>query len=976
MARWTPGDVLRFQLLGSVQVERDGVALDLGPRLQRALLARLSITPDAAVSVDRIVDDLWGEHAPPRVNASLQAYISGLRRVLEPDRLPRMPASILVTRDPGYALVLHGHDLDVHAFEVAAAASRRLANQRSPVEAGLAADEALSLWRGDALADLVDDFAFARVEADRLSGLRAAVEDVRLASRVDTGGHVEAVGELERVVRAEPFRERGWELLLLALYRSGRIADALTRYGEAVTVFRDELGIDPGPALAALHRAILDRDPGLDAPLPSTAPRAEVRVPTGGPDAAGSAATRSGALPPEPPRLVGRDHDRDAILDLLGRGRLVTLTGPGGVGKTSLAQLVASGARDADAVVFVALASQSDARQLLPSVARSLGLRSATGDPLELIGRATIDRTVLVVLDNLEHLLGAATDVAALLDACPGVCVLATSRAPLLLRQEQEYPVPPLVLPDRDGPVTVTTLRAAPAARLFLDRARSYVPSFEPTPEEASAIAAIVRRLDGLPLALELAAAWIRVLRPDELLARLDRALPMLVGGATDLPDRQRTVRATVAWSYDLLDDHQRDTFAELAIFRGGWSLTAAAAVTATPGSTRTDLEVLGDHAALVERSLVVRERTDAAGPAPRFTMLETVREFGLEALAERGAAEDVAARHAAWFSELAEEAFAALLGPEQAGWLDRIAQDHDNLLQAMHWYRSRGDLDHVARIAWGICWYWHVRARQSEGRRWTADLLASPDLRPESRDRVLAVDALLAFGQGDWADPRRARDGDGEPADPEVAAVLDLAAGHLAVGRGDPVGATEAATAAARRYQQLGDPSGEGLAMLAVVQVLVAEGDLDGARRSLDDAEVLLRRAGAPWGLAVVLNIRVMMAQVSGGGDVRDLLRESLTLSASLRDVAASLYAITSLAEELLEAGQLTDAAWLFGAAEAMTERAGLAMNPNISLDLLQRAVTRLRGALDPAVLRERWDAGRELSPDAALAAALELLA
>jgi DNA-binding SARP family transcriptional activator len=320
---------VRFLILGRFEVERDGAVLDLGARLQRAVLARLVLHAGRMVSAERLTEDLWGQDPPPKALASLQAYVANLRRVLEPEREVRAPATVLRTQPPGYLLDLSDHQLDAVEFERLAAACRAHLAAPQPWEARRAADAALALWRGPVLEDL-SDLQFVQDEAARLDTLRAAAVEIRLQALLESGEHAAALGELRGLTTRHPLRERGWELLMLALYRSGRIAEALDAYREAVAVLRDELGLDPGQDLRALHERILRRDPALEPPAATPATPAAIDDP--------ATPIVAPSLPPDPETpLIGRAHDLDAVMTLLGTTRVVTIVGPGGVGKTRLA---------------------------------------------------------------------------------------------------------------------------------------------------------------------------------------------------------------------------------------------------------------------------------------------------------------------------------------------------------------------------------------------------------------------------------------------------------------------------------------------------------------------------------------------------------------------------------------------------------------------------------------------------------------
>jgi len=457
-------------------------------------------------------------------------------------------------------------------------------------------------------------------------------------------------------------------------------------------------------------------------------------------------------LPPQLTGLVGRERDVAVVAALLRRddGRLLTLTGPPGVGKTRLSLAAAERLLDlfADGVFFVALAPVTDPDQVAPVIAGALGLREEGGRSVGESLRAHLRaRHMLLVLDNFEHVATAAVLVVDLLTACPRLTVLVTSRAPLHVRGEQTFAVSPLALPDATHPPPADALTQYSAIELFLQRARAHAPDFELTVANAPAVAAICRHLDGLPLAIELAASRIALLPPQALLARLERRLSLLIAGAHDLPRRQRTLRAAIAWSYDLLAADERALFARLGIFVGGCTLEAAEAVCrAACGAAgdRRDTELDG-LASLMDKSLL---RMAAAGQGePRFGMLETIREYALERLAARGDEEESRRRHAGYYLALAEAAEPELTGPTQGMWLERLEHEGDNLRAALRWTRESGEIETGLRLAGALWRFWYTRGYQREGRGWLEGLLALAATGPGAPSKAARAKAFNAAG-------------------------------------------------------------------------------------------------------------------------------------------------------------------------------------------------------------------------------------
>ena len=683
------------------------------------------------------------------------------------------------------------------------------------------------------------------------------------------------------------------------------------------------------------------------------------------------------ALPVAPTSLIGREREVEAVRSLLvGDGaRLVTLTGPGGVGKTRLALEAASGteARFSDGIAFVALAPVSDLDLLVTAAAQKLGLREAGGRPVrKLLHGYLKGRRMLLVLDNFEHLLGAAPEVSALLASCPSLKVLATSRAPLRLRGEQEYPVEPLPVPDLARIPTIGDVEGVPSVRLMVQRAREASPGFRLTQQNAAAIAAICRRLDGLPLALELVAARLKLLSPTALLARLDAALPLLSGGPRDLPERQRTMRDTVAWSHDLLPPEEQTLFARLSVFAGGFELSAAEAVGG--GS------VLEGLTTLLENSLVRPDTgsfdTDSA--EPRFSMLETVRAFGLERLTASGKEEEVRRQHVDYYLALAERAAPELEGGEQAAWLERLEREHDNLRAALRWLLEHGEPERAARLASATWLFWAVRGHAGEGQMWLERALASGELSGAIRAKTLAAVSLLLFAKGEIgkmsehveeaiAEARAADDG-------ETLGFLTVQRGYAATFRGDLDAAEEALTQWLEMAGGRGGRWGTALVLNALAQVAVSRGDLGRATELLREAEATLRETKDAFTLATNLNIQATITQLRGDDQhTADLLRESVRLSAALRDTWALGYGLVGLAGVVARRGDSKRAARLFGAAEALREKTGAIPSFPPTRALYERDLASVREQIPPETFEAAWTEGRAMTLEEVTAEALE---
>ena len=456
-------------------------------------------------------------------------------------------------------------------------------------------------------------------------------------------------------------------------------------------------------------------------------------------------------LPLQPTPLIGREKEVSEVCDLmrLEETRLLTLTGPGGTGKTRLALQAAADLLDdfPDGTFFAPLATLTEAELLLPAVAETLGMRETGEQPLdESLKDYLVERRMLLLLDNFEQVLGAAPAVTELLAGAPGLKVLATSRAPLGLYGEHEFPVPPLSMPDLEHPPPLESLTQYEAVSLFVERARALKPDFKVTNESAPAVAEICVRLDGLPLAIELAAARIKMLPPKAMLQRLTSRLKLLTGGARDLPERQRTLRATIEWSHALLDEGEQLLFGRLAVFSGGRTLEAIEAICDALGDLPVD--AFDGISSLLDKSLIRQE--EGPNGEPRFVMLETVHEFAREKLEDSAEAQEIKRIHAQYFLTLAEVAFPELRGPDQLEWLERLEAEHDNMRAALTWALERKEAEVALRLGGALWWFWWMRGHNSEGRRWLEEALAIEGrVLPEVRAMALAGAGELATSQG-----------------------------------------------------------------------------------------------------------------------------------------------------------------------------------------------------------------------------------
>ena len=692
-------------------------------------------------------------------------------------------------------------------------------------------------------------------------------------------------------------------------------------------------------------------------------------------------------LPASPVALIGREREPAAVQALLRRTevRLLTLTGPGGTGKTRLALRVAEelSERFADGAHLVALAPITDPALVPSAIASALGIGEAAGRPLEESLEVYLrDRELLLVLDNFEQVASAPPLLVRLLGACPRVKLLVTSRAHLRISAEHTYELPPLALPDLEGHPRPEEIRDVEAVRLFAERARAARADFELTEENAPAVAEICRRLDGLPLALELAAARVRLLPPVAILARLERGLTLLTGGAIDLPPRQRTLRATLDWSYDLLDGPERRLLRRLAVFAGGCELRAAEAVCRSEGEP----DVLEGISSLVDKSLVRGARR--AGAEPRFGMLETVREYALEKLEQSGEAEEVRERHARYYLALAETADLGFRGREQGRWLDRLEAEHDNLRAALTWSLERAEsgvdraTDLEVRLAGALGAFWLRRSHHTEGRRWLERSLTLPAASPSATAKALESLGLLSAIQGDSGRAIAALEESlalhRESGDPRRIAWTLSGLGGVVLDRGDHERGASLCAEALGLFRSAGDVVGTAEALHRLGDLARERGDHARAEEYLREALRLYRSGGEDGGVAWALNGLGDVALKQGDPHLAQArYRESLALLETLGQAWGVAIVLCNLGTAALRSGDPAGAAEAFERGLALSRRAENAGTITQALGGLA-AVARSRGDDERAaeLYREGLGLSRGLGAAAGIAPVLEELA
>lgn len=688
-----------FRVLGPIEVWAGDRRVALGGPRQVTLLAFLLLNANRAVAGDTISDAVWGSS---RAKANrLQMTVVRLRRVLEPLAPSGDPA--IRTVSGGYMIATAPGELDADSFESCVTQAGQALERRDPERAATLAAEGLGLWRGPAFAEVA--FAdFALPEIRRLDELRLAALETRAEADLQLGRHAQIISDMTRAVASEPGRERLAGQLMLALYRCQQQTAALEVYQRTRAHLAEQLGLEPGPALTSLQQQILEHDPALAvagrAPPPAITLDAGLDAAALGPSV--PKAMRRAPAPATP--IVGRERDIDAVCGLLGAEhvRLVTLVGPGGVGKTRLALAVAHDMEPSypGAVCWTELAGVGQPADVEETLARALEILRLSGETAsEALCRFLSPRRLLLVIDNFEHLLDASGVVGDLLAACPALTVLVTSRQALDLSAEHRVVIDPLALPEAPEQATLADVQATAATGLFLAAARRHDAEFALSPGQAPAVARLCIRLDGLPLALEIAAARVELLGIDELASDLDLALSGARRNARDLADRHQTLDATIEWSHALLDDVQQTAFAAFSVFAGGATLDAAEGVTAAPRDVV--------HA-LIAKS-VIRRRRQADGSS-RLIMLETVRQYAAARLAERTDREAVGRRHFDVYERLAASATGRLHTLEEASALMVLDGEVDNLSAALRW-AIRHDPASAVRLAAHLGSYWAIRA-------------------------------------------------------------------------------------------------------------------------------------------------------------------------------------------------------------------------------------------------------------------------
>ncbi|KAA1427400.1 AfsR/SARP family transcriptional regulator [Nocardioides antri] len=952
---------LDFRLLGPFEVvAADGAVVSVG-RAERSLLALLLLNPGKVLPSSRIIHLLWEEEQIPRDPANaLQTRVSKVRRTLAqlPGDAPR-----LTTTPGGYRLDVPRAAVDVHRFSDLVAEARHRVVE-SPAEAEHALEQALGLWRGPAFSGL-ENAPWTEPEARRLDDLRVSAAEERLSLAIAAGRAREVIDPIRSLVDDQPTHEGLTALLMRALYLSGRQADALDAYHRLRQVLDDELGLEPSAHLRVLESQILRQDPALGEPqgahsqLPVAASTPRQAPAPGRSDPGTSArvrAPRGTSLPHRLNSFVGRDADLAVVADLLDRFRLVSLVGPGGAGKTSLGVEAARSvqARFPDGIRLVQLAGVTDAAFLPQAFADGLGVPAeGAGESrgsLDSVLDYVEDKRMLLVVDNCEHLSEpAATVVEQVLQRSVDAKVLTTSREALAISGEVQFRVQPLDLPEKDD--QPSRIRDFGATQLFLDRMAAVQPTLTPTEDDERTITAICRALDGMPLAIELAAARTTSLSLNEIATRLTDRFALLTQGPRTAEERQRTLKATVDWSFELLTATERSLLRRLSVFRGGWPLQGAEQVVSGDGIERDS--VLDALHRLVQRSLVV----PVPGDHTRFLLLETVQAYAAEKLREAGEHDTYARRHAEWVTDLAEESELRLRGREQREWLALMGRETDNIRAALQWALDAAgtEPDLALRLGGSLGWFFHL-GRHVEGREVLRRVIEVSGGTAHARARALQAQSIVERPRACLVhpSPRCAT------AAAESLELFDGDAYRAALSRCLLAVEGVASMPTERALELLGEASAEferrddrwGHALVAFVRLTIEikHGRPEGARHHGTVATELFRELDDGWGLSAALfHLGLGLRQFGLYEEAIETFQEAIDIAAPLGLHSTVQWALSAAGIAAVAQDQLPRASEFFRSAARVRSEVGDGAG-DVHAALGRGLVARARGEFDDA--------------------------
>ena len=929
-------------LLGPLEVRDRGRPLSVPGNRPRALLALLALNVGRVIPAERLIELLWGDEPPPTAGNALQVHISALRKVLEPTGAPY---KLLTSDGSGYVLKLSPAQLDYTRFEQLFERGHQALKRGEIAQATELIAEAMGEWRGAALAGLADQ-RWSIAEARRLEALRVAAEEDRIDAELALGRHVELVPQLESLVAQHPLRERLRYQLMLALYRSGRQGEASDVYRRTRELLVEELGMEPGRDLQQLLKAILNQDAALG--MPGTHP----------------VAPRLENLPADLTSFVGRDDEIAELESLVARTRLLTLTGPGGIGKTRLAIEVARGliGRYQHGIWWISLAALGDPALVSQAVASVLVVKAQSGESVSDAVIAYLrDRHCVLVLDNCEHVIEESAKLAAdVLVSCPQVTILATSREDLGVPGEVIWTVPALGLPgDALTAPNGSTIESG-ALQLFEQRARGSTGSFALNDRNLRAAIVVCRRLEGIPLAIELAASKLRTMSLDVLSARLADQLEILRDGSRTVLPRHRTMRAAIDWSYQLLPDVERSLLRVLSVFSGGFSLEAAEAIGHDEvGDSNRVIEVLSS---LVRKSLVQIRRSEYD---VRYELLDTIRWYALERLRETGQQGIAVQHHLDFYLDLSERASPHLRGPNASIWIRRLAFDHDNIRAALNNAYSARESDHLDRMLVSIWWFWYVRCFFDEGRRWFDRALVELPV----SSAVVEVSLLMGAGQLAWAN------GDNWAAETAFKSALvaatviedDALIGHALLRLSLADAAVDQMRMAEQhleesirllRRQQRTSWLAEALNNLGWIRAF-ALNDPAAGRSLLDESLALARECSDQWALMEVLDSMASLCAVEGDiGGAEAYQLESLRLSIALDDAWSTPRVLAGFVRLAMARGHAERALRLAAAAAKLRHDTGTILMPSEETQL-NPLIAEARASLPIETAERAWTDG-----------------